>query len=90
MITVTVSKEQGKSNSWAKVSVQDQGLGIPAEEISYIFEPFYRASNVLGRVDGTGIGLASVSQIVKEHGGTIAVESEEGVGAVFIVRLPLL
>jgi signal transduction histidine kinase len=89
-ITVTVSKEEGESNSWAKLSVQDQGLGIPAEEVAHIFEPFYRASNVLAIVAGTGIGLASVSQIIEQHGGTITVESEEGVGTTFIIHLPLV
>ncbi len=89
-ITVTVSKQEDESNSWAKLKVQDQGLGIPAEDLPYIFEPFYRASNVLTSVAGTGIGLASVSQIIEQHGGTIAVESEEGVGTTFVICLPLV
>lgn len=89
-ITVTVSQEEDESNSWARLTVQDQGLGIPADEVSHIFEPFYRASNVLGRSAGAGIGLASVSQIVKQHGGTITVESEEGVGTAFMLHLPLI
>jgi signal transduction histidine kinase len=88
-ITVTVSKEEKENSSWAKLRVQDQGLGIPAEEVSHIFKLFYRASNVPDSMAGTGIGLASVAQIVEQHGGTITVESKEGVGTTFIIHLPL-
>src|SRR5262249_10957074 len=90
MITVTVSQEEKENNSWAKLRVQDQGLGIPAEEVSHIFEPFYRASNVPDSIAGTGVGLASVAQIVEQHGGTITVESKEGVGTTFVIYLPLV
>jgi signal transduction histidine kinase len=90
MITVTVSKEEKENGSWAQLRVQDRGFGIPAEEVSHIFEPFYRASNVLDSTAGTGIGLASVSQIIEQYGGTIAVESEEGVGTTFTIHLPLM
>ena len=54
-----------------------------------IFERFYRASNVVGRISGSGIGLAGVKQIVEQHGGSVALESKEGEGSTFIVRLPL-
>jgi signal transduction histidine kinase len=89
-ITITVSKEEDKNKSWAKLTVQDQGIGIPNEEVPHIFEPFYRASNALDRVAGTGIGLASVSQIIEQHGGTITVQSEVGIGTTFIIYLPLI
>jgi len=89
-ITVVVSQEEDGCHSWAKLEVQDQGIGIPAGEVSHIFEPFYRASNVPGSGNGTGIGLASVSQIIEQHGGIITVESEEGVGTTFILHLPLM
>ena len=88
-ITVTVSTEKKENHSWATFCVQDEGLGIPAEDVPHIFEPFYRASNVPDSIAGTGIGLASVVQIVEQHGGTITVESTEGAGTTFIVRLPL-
>src|SRR5437762_7907799 len=89
-ITVTISQEKDETNSWAKLTVQDQGLGIPAEEVSHIFEPFYRASNVLNNIAGTGIGLASVAQIVEQHGGTITVKSKECKGTTFTIHLPLM
>jgi signal transduction histidine kinase len=64
-------------------------MGIPAAELPHIFEQYYRASNVVGKVAGTGIGLAGARQIVEQHGGSIEVESEEGRQTTFTVRLPL-
>lgn len=75
--------------AWAVLAVQDQGLGIPAADLPQIFERFYRGKNAAGRTRGTGIGLASVRQIIEQHGGTITVVSEEGKGSIFTVRLPL-
>jgi signal transduction histidine kinase len=66
--------------------VADQGIGIPAAEISQLFESFHRASNV-GRIQGTGLGLAIVKKAVERHGGTVAVHSEAGAGARFTVTL---
>jgi signal transduction histidine kinase len=73
----------------AVIAVQDQGVGIPPDDLPHIFERFRRAENVVGRVHGTGIGLASVQQIVEQHGGTVQVESALGAGATFTVQLPL-
>ena len=69
--------------------MQDEGLGIPAQDMPRVFERFHRAANVIGKIGGTGVGLASSRQIVEQHGGTIAVESQEGRGTRFVVRLPL-
>src|SRR6266536_316488 len=73
----------------AIVEVEDQRLGIPADEVGRIFERFQRASNVEGHIAGTGIGLASALHIVESHAGQIEVESREGVGTLFRIRLPL-
>jgi signal transduction histidine kinase len=73
----------------AVLAVTDHGLGIPADELPKVFQRYHRASNVAGRVGGTGMGLASVQQIVAQHGGTVAVESVEGEGSTFTVELPL-
>lgn len=73
----------------AVLTVRDQGCGIPVDEVSRVFEQFYRASNVVASAPGTGIGLASVQQIVQQHGGTVNVVSGEGKGTTFTVRLPL-
>ncbi len=67
--------------------VSDQGIGIPVDEISHLFESFHRASNV-GAIPGTGLGLAIVKNAVDVHGGTIEVNSTAGQGTRFTVRLP--
>lgn len=68
--------------------VKDEGIGIPAENISKLFEPFFRANNT-GRIQGTGLGLAIVKQAVEMHAGMIEVESAEAMGTVFELRMPL-
>jgi signal transduction histidine kinase len=71
------------------IKVRDQGIGIPRKEIPYIFEKMYRASNSKKiSVKGTGLGLYISSQIIKAHGGRIMVESEEGKGSTFIIKMP--
>lgn len=72
----------------AVVSVEDHGIGIPAVDIDRVFARYSRGSNVSGIV-GTGIGLYLVRMIVDLHHGRIAVESVEGQGSCFTVRLPL-
>jgi two-component system, OmpR family, sensor kinase len=72
-----------------EVMVQDQGLGIPPADRGRLFERYYRGSNVSGIV-GTGIGLYLVKTVIDLHGGTIAVESKEGEGSRFLIRLPSL
>ncbi|HEY1298522.1 MAG TPA: PAS domain-containing protein [Chloroflexota bacterium] len=73
----------------AMVSVIDWGLGIPEVDLPHVFERFRRASNVGGKIAGSGLGLAGARDIVELHGGTIVVRSEEGRGSTFEVRLPL-
>jgi PAS domain S-box-containing protein len=87
-ITVGLQKEERGDGEWAMLTVQDEGVGIPAEDIGHIFERFRRGSNVAGRFAGTGIGLSGARQIVEQHGGTIDVASEEGRGSVFTIALP--
>jgi PAS domain S-box-containing protein len=88
-ISVSLSCEQTDGSSAAVLTVEDQGVGVPPEELPRIFERYYRASNVAGRIAGTGIGLAGAKQLVEQHGGTIQVESAPGVGTTFTVRLPV-
>jgi signal transduction histidine kinase len=73
------------------LSVGDRGIGIPSAALPYLFERFYRAPNVTaaGALDGFGIGLYIVREIVERHGGAVKVESEEGWGSTFTVRLPV-
>lgn len=71
-------------------AVTDQGIGIPRDEIPQLFERFHRARNVSSRYyGGLGLGLYIARAIVEAHGGTIAVESDEGSGSRFTVQLPL-
>jgi len=76
------------SNS-AQVIVRDEGVGIPQDDLPHVFDWFHRGSNVVGRFAGTGLGLASARELVELYGGAISVESEEGKGSTFVVRLPL-
>ena len=71
------------------IAVQDTGIGIPRHERREIFRSFARGDQVPKRgIKGTGLGLALVSHIVKAHGGTIELQSEEGVGSTFRLVLP--
>ncbi|HTE84366.1 MAG TPA: ATP-binding protein, partial [Dehalococcoidia bacterium] len=71
-----------------ELRVVDEGVGIPRADAERIFDRYHRGANVSGMA-GMGIGLASVKQIIEQHGGTVAVESEEGRGSAFVVRMPL-
>jgi PAS domain S-box-containing protein len=74
----------------AQLSVRDTGIGIPEAEIPKLFDRFYRVEGAQGRThEGTGIGLALVSELVKLHAGSVTVTSEVGQGTRFTVRLPL-
>ena len=69
--------------------VKDEGIGIPSQEIPYIFEKMYRASNSSKiSVKGTGLGLYITSQIIQAHGGKIKVRSKENEGCEFTITLP--
>ncbi len=73
-----------------EVSVTDQGIGIPADELSRIFERFYRVDPARSRITGgTGLGLAIVKHVCANHGGECTVWSVEGEGSTFTLRLPL-
>lgn len=71
------------------VSISDNGPGIPPADQPYIFDKFYRASNVTPDVQGTGLGLAIVKSIVEDHLGRIWVNSVVGQGSTFTVVLPV-
>jgi signal transduction histidine kinase len=67
--------------------VVDRGIGIPADDLPRVFERFHRGANVDG-IAGSGVGLAGAKQAVEGSGGSIAVESAEGEGSTFTIRLP--
>jgi len=74
-----------------RLLVRDEGIGIPAAALSQLFQRFFRARNAEAqRIDGMGVGLYVVREIVTLHGGAVAVESVEGAGSTFVVTLPAL
>ena len=78
-----------KTAAWL-TSVIDHGIGIPRDEIPQLFERFHRARNVSSRYyGGLGLGLYIARAIVEAHNGEITVESEEGMGSTFTMRLPM-
>ncbi|MBA2875223.1 ATP-binding protein [Thermaerobacillus caldiproteolyticus] len=83
-VIITGRSEGGK----IYIHVKDSGIGIPEEECDRIFEPFYRIQGT--GVDGTGIGLAFVKQLIQLMGGSIGVESKLGVGSDFWISLPAM
>jgi signal transduction histidine kinase len=88
-VTISVAEDVQDHESWAVLVVRDHGVGIPAVDLPRLFERFQRGRNVVGQIAGTGIGLAAARQVVEQHQGRIAVESQEGLGTTVTVRLPL-
>jgi signal transduction histidine kinase len=85
-VHVTLRQE----GAWAVLTVLDTGIGVPSDEVRYLFTEFYRASNArTGPVRGTGLGLATVRALVEGCNGQLQVQTEENTGSRFTVRLPL-
>lgn len=80
---VTVRAEGGGDKPW-KISIADNGVGIPRELVSKIFQPLFST-----KTKGTGLGLAVVSSVIERHNGKVAVHSEPGLGANFVIELPV-
>ncbi len=78
-----------KDGSQARVIVSDTGIGIPEDELPYIFDRFYQVSRARRANHGFGLGLSIAKSIVESHRGTISVESQPNAGAIFTVSLPL-
>lgn len=85
LVTVTVGLEGGQ----ALVSVTDRGIGISADELEQVFEPFRRTGASRETIPGVGLGLSVSRRIVEDHGGSIEVTSQPGYGSTFSVLLPL-
>lgn len=88
--SVTVSIGYTEDGHRAKISVEDTGVGIDAEEIKKLFQKFYRGSNVIQiEPNGSGLGLFITRNIIRQHGGDIGVESNIGRGSTFWFTIPL-
>jgi two-component system sensor histidine kinase SenX3 len=84
-VEITVAPGDG----WVEITVVDHGIGIPSRDLQRIFERFYRVDRARSRdTGGTGLGLAIVRHVASNHGGEVTVESCEGQGSRFSLRLP--
>jgi signal transduction histidine kinase len=88
-INTRITLRARKADSDLIIEVQDEGMGVSAEEQKQIFNPYHRVQQDTQKYPGIGLGLAVSRQIVEAHGGKIWVESQLGQGSIFIVKLPL-
>jgi signal transduction histidine kinase len=84
-VRIGVAARRRDGGHWARVSIEDTGVGMGPEVMSQLFNPFFTTKS-----EGTGLGLAIAHSIVEQHGGVIDVQSEPGAGARFLVDLPTL
>ena len=88
-VTVSARMDVSRGAHWARIAVEDQGIGMDQKEVKQIFRKFYRTKKAEESGEaGTGIGLSIVQQIVEQHGGQIEVVSEPGKGSCFTLVLP--
>jgi two-component system phosphate regulon sensor histidine kinase PhoR len=83
-----VSVEIRQNGEHVELSVEDTGIGIPADQVDRVFDRFARADAVRDKTTGTGLGLTIVREIVTSHGGEVGLDSTLGKGSRFWVRLP--
>jgi PAS domain S-box-containing protein len=87
-VTLAVSRESGPGGHWILFKVADTGIGIPAEQLGKLFEPFTQAAATKNKFGGTGLGLSITRRFCQLMGGEIDLASEPERGATFILRLP--
>jgi signal transduction histidine kinase len=88
-VRVELANAHEGGTMWALLRITDEGIGIAANDQARVFHWYSRGENALRTaIPGTGIGLAGSRDIVEQHGGSISVESEEGKGSTFTVKLP--
>jgi signal transduction histidine kinase/AraC-like DNA-binding protein len=88
--TVSLFLEYKEQDNILDIRVSDTGIGIPKNELSYIFERYYQSSKTINNKEGTGIGLYLVKTYTEQHGGQISIESVEKEGTSIIVSLPIM
>ena len=89
-LTITLTQSTTETNEyWLKFTVEDTGIGIEANQLNRLFQPFVQVDTALNRqYTGTGLGLALVKRIVELHGGEVSATSQLNVGSCFTVELP--
>ncbi|MEO8612684.1 MAG: GAF domain-containing sensor histidine kinase [Chloroflexota bacterium] len=88
-IHIQTQAAQAGEQAMVQVAVKDTGYGISKEHQKHMFEKFYRVSDTAGFTQGTGLGLAIAKHIIEAHGGSIHLESEQGVGSTFAITIPV-
>ena len=89
-VKLTCSREERNDGPWLELKISDTGQGIPEEQLSRIFDMYYKAPDLSGKnAIGSGIGLAVTKALVSAMKGTISVTSTEGEGSCFTVHIPL-
>lgn len=84
-------KKQIKFSQWIEIIIKDSGVGISKRNLDKVFNRFYQVQDHMKTaVGGTGIGLSIVKEMVKIHGGKIELESTEGIGTIFQIKIPLI
>ncbi len=86
----TITVRGGVAQNQLVLQFSDTGIGIPAVDLPYIFDKFYRASNASQESSGTGLGLSIVKSVLESHGGRVWVDSVVGKGTTFTVVLPII
>jgi signal transduction histidine kinase len=86
VIRSQIEEFSGKANSsnWILLTIKDNGIGIPNENLKRIFDPFFTTKQ-----EGTGLGLSIAHKILEQHNALIDVKSKEGKGTIFFLRFPI-
>ena len=86
--TESIQNESGPAKRAIRITIQDTGSGIPAEDLPFVFDRFWRGDKSRSERTHSGLGLAIAKQLIRAHGGTVAVQSVMGTGSSFVIEIP--
>ena len=89
-VLIETSMVKEEAADYLNLNVSDEGCGIPDDELETIFTPLQRGSHSIGKVNGSGIGLAVAKEVIESHGGTIEARNNSQGGATFNVSMPIV